>query len=162
VSATIDPKVKRRRLFVRLGLVVVYLGLTALVFTLGKGHTIIVDDKDAEDGSYSAMDGILVSVDGQEPLEMYKGDRDKAVVKGQSHRVTIEAINSGNKTEKRIRLPLGEETLLLSVPKLVAGIAPAVEPFVMKNQAPPVEEAPASNEFTSPGSAEAPAAPTTP
>ena len=46
---------------------------------------------------------------------------------------------------------MGEEMLLLSVPKLAAGIEPAVIPFVAPQAAPPEEGAGESNAFTSPG-----------
>jgi len=156
-GAAKPPRTAARRIAVRSVLVAVYIGLTALVFILGKGHTVIVDNKDAEDGSAPAIDGVMVAVDRQEALELYSGDRDKAVVMGQSHTVTIEDINAGTKIQKRIRLPIGEEILLLSVPKLAAGLEPAVVPFVALQEAPPAEDSDAeTNEFTSPGGEETP------
>jgi hypothetical protein len=148
-----------RRLAVRSALIAAYVGLVALVFVVGKGHTILIDNKDAEDGSVGAIDGVMVAVDRQEALELYTGDRDRVVVTGQSHTVTIEDINAGTKIERRIRLPIGEEILLLSVPKLAAGLEPAVVPFVAPQEAPPVEDSGAeSNQFTSPGGEEEPPA----
>jgi hypothetical protein len=151
---------KGRRLFVRLGLVICYFGLATLMFVLGKGHTVIVDNKGAEDGSYSAIDGVMVSVDGLEPLEMYSGDRDKAVLKGQSHKLIIETISSGEKVEKRVSLPIDQDLLILSIPKLVAGIEPAIEPFKAL-PAPPHEDSP-GEEGGNFGGTEAVAAPTAP
>ncbi|OHD74028.1 MAG: hypothetical protein A2177_14600, partial [Spirochaetes bacterium RBG_13_68_11] len=132
-------RIAARRLAVRAALVAVFVGLTALAFLAGKGHTILVDNKDAEDGSVQAIDGVMVAVDRQEPLELYAGDRDKAVVMGQVHTVSIEVIADGTKVERKIRLPVGEEMLLLSVPKLAAGRESALVPFVAP-QAAAVEE----------------------
>ena len=98
----------------------------------------------------------MVTVDRQEALEMYLGDRLAATVQGQSHTVTIEDINTGTKIERRIRLPLDEEMLLLSVPKLAAGREPAVVVFVAPESAPVEEGAGESNAFTSPGGEEEP------
>jgi hypothetical protein len=144
-------RVAARRIAIRAALVAVYVGLTLLVFIMGKGHTILVDNKDAEDGSVRAIDGVMVAVDRQEALELYAGDRDKAVVMGQVHTVSIEIIADGTKVARRIRLPLGEEMLLLSVPKLAAGREPALVPFVAPQAAAPEEGVGNTNAFTSPG-----------
>jgi hypothetical protein len=154
-TATV-PRVAGRRLAARAALVVVFVGLAALAFLAGKGHTILVDNKDAEDGSVQALDGVMVAVDRQEALELYAGDRDKAVVMGQAHTVSIELIADGTKVVKKIRLPVGEEMLLLSVPKLVAGREPAFVKFVAPQAAPVAEGASESNSFTSPGGEENP------
>lgn len=152
------PPVPGRRIAVRAVLLAAYVALTAVVFILGKGHTILVDNKDAEDGSVQATDGVLVRVDRQEELELYAGDRDKAVVRGQTHTVTIEAIDGSSKVQKRIQVPLGEDMVLLSIPKLAAGIEPALAPFVAPVAPPPTdEETGEASQFTSPGGEEPPA-----
>jgi hypothetical protein len=146
-----------RRTAVRVGLVIVYVGLVALTFVSGKGHTILVDNKAAADGSAPAVDGVMVSVDGQEPLEMYAGDRDMAKVKGQSHRVSVEAVAGGKKIERAIRLPMDDDMVLLSVPKLVAGVEPFIERFTPLDAAPPPagEAVGNVNAFTAPDAAPA-------
>jgi hypothetical protein len=146
------PDTFARRLIVRAALLAAFVGLATLAFVTGKGHTLLIDNKDAEDGSVQAIDGVMVSVDRQEALELYRGDRDKAVVKGQAHTISIEVIADGTKIRKRIRLPIGRETLLLSVPKLAAGLEPSVVPFVPAQVVVSQEEgAGESNAFTSPG-----------
>jgi hypothetical protein len=149
-SAT-GSRIAVRRIIVRVVLIAAYIGLTVLVFVMGKGHTILVDNKDAEDGSVQAIDGVMVAVDRQEAIELYSGDRDKAVVMGQVHTVSVEVIADGTKLQKKIRLPIGEEMLLLSVPKLAAGVEPAVVPFVAPQAAAPEEGVGNTNAFTSPG-----------
>ena len=98
----------------------------------------------------------LEAVDRQEALELYAGDRDKAMVIGQVHTVSIEVIADGTKIERKIRLPLGEEMLLLSIPKLAAGREPALVPFVPPQAAAPKEGVGNTNAFTSPGGTEEP------
>ncbi len=148
----IDPAVTRRRTLIRVGLLVVYLGVTALFFIMGKGHTILVDNKDVEDGKYPAVDGVTVVVDRQEELELYPGDRDKFEVKSQKHRVTAEAIDGSVKVEKTFSLPLGQDMMLLSVPKLLAGVEPFIEPFKPLEEPDSNDEAQGGGEaFTSPG-----------
>lgn len=157
---TIDPKVALRRLLVRSGLVAAYFLLIGVAFVLGKGHTLLVDNKDAKDGSFLAADGILVSVDGKEALELYKGDRELVVVQGQRHSVTLEPVSGGGKITRSLRLPMDGDMLLLSVPRLVADREPFFEPFIQKDQPRPVgEETGDSNAFTSPDAEVVPAAP---
>lgn len=154
-----DPKVRQRRLYVRTVLVAVYLGLIALVFVMGKGHTVLIDNKDSPDGTLKAMDGVMVSVDRLEALELYPGDRDKADVKGQRHRVTVESLDGSTKIAKNFTLPLGKEMFILSVPKVVAGVEPFVDLFMPKDMPVPSNESVGNtNSFTSPDAVPTPGA----
>jgi len=127
-------KIRQRRNIVRAALILVYLGLMVLVFVQGKGHTILIDNKDS--GSFAALEGVRVAVDRQADSEYAAGDRDMAKVVGQVHRVVIDRQDGSAKIEKTIRLPLGADTVLLSLPKLVAGAEPYLEPFQVKVSAP--------------------------
>jgi hypothetical protein len=147
----VDRKTAARRLLVRSGLVVVYIALIALVFVTGKSHTILVDNKDRAEGPFQAIDGVLVSIDGREPLELYKGDRDMVKVKGQSFRVALEPIAGGDKKTAVLRIPMDVDMLLLSVPMLAAGRQDCIEAFVTSEQPREADETVGNvNEFTSP------------
>ena len=145
-DAAAKKKIKLRRNVVRAVLILAYLGLMALVFVQGKGHTILIDNKDSPDGAYKAFEDIRVAVDRQADSEYMAGDRDMAKVQGQVHRVIIDRQDGSAKIEKTIRLPLGADTVLLSLPKLVAGAEPYLEPFQAKVAAPADEEAPAASD----------------
>jgi hypothetical protein len=158
-----EPQTKTRRLIVRALLVVVYASVMMVAFVLGKGHTILLDNKDSADGSVKAFESVTVSVDGQEPLEFMSGDRDQVKVRSQWH--SIEVTVNEQKTVKKFTVPLGLDMALLSIPKLLAGVEPALVPFVLADQPPPPADPDAgnSNEFTSPGGTpEAPVAPAVP
>jgi hypothetical protein len=137
---TAHRALKPRDLALRLGLVVLYFALLALVYVRGRTHTLLLDNKDVDGGRLTAFEDVMVSVDGKEAVELLAGDRDMAVVKSQSHRVALEVTADGKKIEKRITLPIGEDMLLLSLPKLAAGEEPAIEKFTPLDQAPPAEE----------------------
>jgi hypothetical protein len=157
-GAMIDPKVRLRRLLVRAGIVLLYVFLVGLVFVLGKGHTLLVDNKSA--GGAEAIDGIMVSIDGKEGMELYSGDRDIAKLKGQRHRVSVETVTGEKKLEKTFLLPLDGDMLLLSVPRLLAGDEGFIEPFVPRDQPRPADEQVGDNNaFTAPGGVEPPAPP---
>jgi hypothetical protein len=165
MSVQMDPAIKKRRFLVRAALIAVYACLIVIMFLTGKGHTILVDDKDIEGGSILAIDGVLVSVDGQEELELYAGDRDKASVAGQRHRVTVKSLDGAILAARTFRVPIGEEMLLLSIPKVVAGAEPFIEIFVPRDIPLSAGESVGNtNSFTSPDAvplpgAEAPPAP---
>ena len=125
-------KVSRKRLIVRSALVAVYVAILVLMLLLGKRHTILIDNKAAEDGSYAAIDGMSVQIDSLESAEYYPGDRDKAVVTGQRHKIKIEILSESKVVEQSFSVPFGQDMVILSVPKLVAGIAPYLEPFVQQ------------------------------
>ncbi len=158
----IAPEVRRRRLWVRIGLLVVYAGLIALSFTSGKTHTILLDNKDTE--TAEAPDGVLVTVNGGEEMELYRGDRDKATVQGQVLRVRLEVLTGGAVIQKRLHLPLAQNMLLLSIPALLAGSEPVLVPFVPENvAAPPEEEVFTSDQLAGESPPESPGSgPTTP
>ena len=144
-----DNGTKSRRMLVRGGLIVVYAALIGLSFVSGKGHTLLIDNKDSEDGSVKAFETVTVTVDNQDPMEFMANDRDQAKVTAQTH--TIKVVVNGQTTERKIHLPIGESMLLLSVPKLVAGIEPSVTVFVPKEEAPaPEDNSGNGNAFTSP------------
>jgi len=126
--------VKKRRLIIRAALLAVYVLLIVLMIHSGRRHTILIDNKDPHDGSYSAIDGMEVSIDNQEPLEYYRGDRDKAVVQGQKHIIKVEIFDDGRKIEKSFAVPLWTDIVIIYVPKLVNGIEPWLEPFTVTEQ----------------------------
>lgn len=148
---------KPRRLAVRAGLLVVYVAFMALAFTMGKGHTVLLDNKDSEDGSVKAIESMTISVNGGEPMEFMAGDRDMTKVRAQWHTIKIDI--NGQVVEKKFTVPLGEDMVLLSIPKLLAGQEPAVVPFVPADQPPPAEEPVEDPAAATPA---APAAGTTP
>jgi len=138
-GAKVDPNIKSRRLLVRIALIVVWALFIAVIFIFGKGHTLILDNKDAEDGSVKAFESLSVSVDGQDPIDLQAGDRDMAKVRAQSHKVEV-TVKDGQKVVKAIHVPLNEEVVLLSIPKLMAGAPDAVIKFVPKEAPVPAED----------------------
>jgi len=121
---------KNKKLVVRTILIVLYIGLALLMAATGKRHTILIDNKDAEDGSYTAINGMSVRIDKLESSEFYPGDRDKVTVNGLRHKITIETFEDKKTVEKEFSLPFSApDMVLLSVPKLLAGKEPFIEPF---------------------------------
>lgn len=129
--------VKMRRMIFRACLVVVWVGALVAIFLLNRGHTVFVDNRGAAvggdtSGSYEAVELMKVSIDGGKAVEFFKGDRDRFPVTGAKHRIRVEFMDGRQPLEKEFRLPLITDLFLLSVPKMIAGIEPFVEPFVME------------------------------
>jgi hypothetical protein len=61
-------------------------------------------------------------------------------------RVRLEVFADGTVVEKRLRLPLGQDMLLLSLPALLAGSEPVLLPFVPAAASAPLEEEAFSSE----------------
>ena len=80
---------KRRGNCIRAALVLLWIGLGALLFTVYRGHTLLVDNRNTDEG-LRAPDLITVSVDGGKGLEFFRGDRDRFAVTGARHRIRIE------------------------------------------------------------------------
>ncbi len=119
-----------RRWIIRAALAVLYVAAAVALFVTGKGHTILVDNKDDPAGAYSALRGATVQIDRQKPMDFFPRDRDLFVVKGQTHRIRVTLHGSRQEKTARFRVPLGREMTLLSLPKLMEGMEPWTEIFV--------------------------------
>ena len=133
-------KIKTRRILLRSALLVVYVAIAVTLFVFNRGHTVLVDNKADPTGSYAAFDLMKVSIDGGKAVEFFKGDRDKFTVVGQRHRIRIGFSNGQPEFEGTFSVPLGGDLFLLSVPKMVAGMEPFIEPFVVARSPLPSEE----------------------
>jgi hypothetical protein len=121
--------VNKKIIIVRSVLVVVYLLLAVVMFVTGRSHTVLIDNKAAEDGSFKAINGMEVTINKLPSSEFMKGDRDKFVVKGQNVKIKVVSFDGQIEDTYKIKIPLAQDAVLISVPKLVNGLEGAVEPF---------------------------------
>ena len=112
---------KKGQRLVKIGLVVFYLFLMALMFLLGRSHTVLIDNKSDPNGAYKAIDGCTISFNGEKPIEMFKGDRDKIMLRGQTHRVKVSFFNGQEDVIGIITIPLFEDAVMVSIPAFVKG-----------------------------------------
>ena len=118
-----------KKIIARSIIVVLYLVLAIVMFLTGRTHTILIDNKGDEAGTYKAVKGMEVSVDKGEPVEFYKGDRDKFTVKSQKHTIHIEFFDGSEPVTFTVKVPVTYDYVLLSIPKYLAGIEPYMEEF---------------------------------
>ena len=119
----------RLSLIVRSIVAVVYLLLAVCMFVTGRSHTVLIDNYAAEDGSYKAIKSMTVTVNRNPPSEFMKGDRDKFTVKGQKLVIKVESFDGSADGVYTIKIPLAEDSVIVSVPRLTAGLDGAMEHF---------------------------------
>ena len=115
----IRVRTKKGRL-VKIGLIIAYLCIMALMFLLGRSHTVLIDNNSIP-GGVSAIDGCTISFGGDKPIEMFKGDRDKIMLRGQTHRVTVSFFDGREDVTGTISIPLFEDAVLVSIPVFISG-----------------------------------------
>ena len=116
----IRVRTKKGRRLVKIGLIIAYLCIMALMFLLGRSHTVLIDNNSIP-GGVSAVDGCTISFGGDKPIEMFKGDRDKIMLRGQTHRVTVSFFDGREDVTGTISIPLFEDAVLVSIPAFVSG-----------------------------------------
>jgi len=58
---------------------------------------------------------------GEKPIEMFKGDRDKIMLRGQTHHVKVSFFNGQEDVTGTITIPLFEDAVMVSIPAFVTG-----------------------------------------
>ena len=142
----ISPAVRRRRLAVRAGLVLLYFAVGAWVLLNGREHTLLLDNKALADGSAPAFRRVKVYVDRHDPIELYARDRDMVKVRGQRHKIRIETSEAASRTEAGFTLAFGDDMFLVSVPAMAKGDDGFCEVFKTADEAPRAE--PSADEAT--------------
>lgn len=113
----------------RICLAVLYVLLAMFMFILGRTHTVLFENKNAPDGSYQHLGAIEISFDGKEAQELFKGERDKILLRGQKHKVTVRFTDGREPFTGVFHVPVFEDTVLLSLPALVNNLPQAVMPL---------------------------------
>ncbi len=122
-----------RRPFIRIVLILLWILLGVIIFFAGRGHTLLVDNQSAKDGSYKAFEMVNVTVDNQDDEEIWEGERIRLTVAGSKHRIFVEFDDGREPVEMEFELPIKEDMYLLSVPRMIAGMD-FVEPFRIQDQ----------------------------
>lgn len=129
-----------RRFYVRSAAIFLLVILSVLMFNIGKQHNILLDNKTIaiEDKEYKALSFVEVQIDKTESIELARRDRDQALVTGQSHKIKVIYTDSSFNEivlERKFKVPLSEEMLILSIPSFVANpdkVELYLKPFEIK------------------------------
>ena len=104
------------------------LAVAAVMFVIGRGHTVYFDNKTAEyNGTeYAAFQRVNVNVGGERLAKLSKRDRGMASWIGQDFRMELEVTeNKGDEPKVipvSISLPYGMDGIVVNLPELVAGL----------------------------------------
>lgn len=124
---------KNKTLGIRLAVLLVILAIAAVMFVIGRGHTVYFDNKTAthEDTEYTAFYRVNVFVNGEQVAKnLGKRDRGMATCIGQHFSMELEIIrNKGEeavRTEYSFALPYDWDGIIVNLPEIVAGLPPEV------------------------------------
>ena len=135
---------RSRRVLFRAGALLIVLLIAALMFVIGRGHTVYFDNKTAEYNgqSYEAFHKVVVTVDGEQVAKLGKRDRGMADTMGQKFEMTLEITDEkGSEPHSHkvsMTLPYGMDGIIINLPELMAGL-PA-DAYLSEFVIAPVEE----------------------
>ena len=118
----------KKQWIARILTVAVLLGIAAVMFVIGRGHTVYFDNKTVEyNGTqYSAFQRVNVTVNGERVAKLSKRDRGMATWIGQDFKMELEVTENKGDDPKiipvSIKLPYGMDGIVVNLPELVAGL----------------------------------------
>lgn len=111
-------------MIIRISLVVVLILIGIFLYTIGKQHKILIDNRDITVGdiAYRAGTTYNIWVDNQEIGMIKKGERIKAMVTGASHKIIVKEIKDDvvirEKYEKMFKLKVNED-VVINIPAMI-------------------------------------------
>ena len=145
----------KKMIVLRIVLVLVLLGVAALMFVIGRGHTVYFDNKSGEYNgqTYETPYKIEVSVDGDKVAKLYDGERGMASTMGQKFAMIVEITQEkgGDSVAHAVTLtlPYNMDGIILNIPAMMAGL-PAeayLSEFIIEPDLTEDEEAPSEDDM---------------
>lgn len=119
---------KKRSMIFRAAALLVLLAIAGLMFIIGRGHSVYLDNKEMEyEGkTYGCPYKVEVTVNGEQVAKLYEKDRGVASWMGQNFKMTLEITETkgGQSTirEVSVKLPQNMDGIVLNLPALLAGL----------------------------------------
>lgn len=119
---------KMRRFLFRAGAVLLLLLIAGLMFIIGRGHTIYLDNKTVEYNgqSYDSPYKVVVKVGGEQVAKLYAKERGKTINIGQKFSMDLEITETKGGSEETtsitLRLPYNMDGIIVNLPALLAGL----------------------------------------
>lgn len=129
-----------RKILIRSGVILVLVLLAVMLYSMGKGYTLLLDNKtiEANGRTLEAFEMVEVNIDGGEPIELYLRDRDMVTVTGKRHFIQITSFDKSfretGKHSLKFRIKDKGDMFLLSMPALAAEHEDWITPFQPPNQ----------------------------
>ena len=118
----------KRRLLFRIAAIVIILAVAAVMFVIGRGHTLYFDNKEtAYNGqTVEPFYKVVVTVGDQKPAKLSKGDRGMGEVMGQKLSMTVEITDeegaSPHAHKVNMSVPYNMDGITINIPALMAGL----------------------------------------
>ena len=118
----------KRRLLFRFAAIVIILAIAAVMFVIGRGHTLYFDNKEtAYNGqTVEPFYKVVVTVGDQKPAKLSKGDRGMGEVMGQKLSMTVEITDeegaSPHAHKVNMSVPYNMDGITINIPALMAGL----------------------------------------
>lgn len=119
---------KIKTIIIRVAAVLFLVALGVLMYFLGRGHTVYIDNKklDYEDTTYEAPYKVEVYVDGERVAKLYDKERGSSICIGANFSmelVVIEEKGGDEVTEAySFKLPYDKDGLIINIPGVRAGL----------------------------------------
>ena len=119
---------KTKTLLIRIITVVFFVALAVLMYFLGRGHTVYLDNKKLEYNgkTYDTPYKVVVLVDGEQVAKLYDRERGSATCIGQKFTVTLEITEKkgGSETTQTYTIPLPKnmDGIIINLPAYLAGL----------------------------------------
>ena len=139
---------KTRNLLFRIGAVLLLVLIAGLMFVVGRGHTVYLDNKtlEYEGESYPALYRIDVVKNGERLARLGKRERGMATNIGQNFKITLvitrEKKGEEEEQEIELKLPYSMDGIVLNLPGYLSGLPQEayLTEFVSSAEAEPVPE----------------------
>ena len=147
---------KSRRILFCTGAVLLLVLIAGLMFIVGRGHTVYLDNKTLEYNgqTYSAMHKIEVVQNGKTLTKLNKRERGMATNIGQNFKITLivtkEKKGAEETREIQLKLPYSMDGIIVNLPGYLADLPQEayLSEFISTAETEPVEEeTPAEDEF---------------
>ncbi len=141
----------KRSLIVKICTVVVFLGIAACMFVIGRGHTVYFDAKSIEYNGETLKPGYrtAIFVNDERVARLEDGDRGMATCIGQNFKFRVEVTpEKGAEAipyEFSIKLPYNMDGIVLNMPAMIAGAPESV--YLSEFVSLAVESSPAEEEI---------------
>ena len=119
---------KLRKLLFRVGAVLLLVLIAGIMFIVGRGHTVYLDNKTLEYNgeTYSALYKIEVVKDGETLTKLGKRERGMATNIGQNFEITLRITKEKKGTEEtrdiRLKLPYSMDGIIINLPGYLADL----------------------------------------
>ena len=135
-----------RKIWFRVGAVLLLIAMAAVMMYIGRGHTIYFDNKtlEYEGTKYETARRMNVFVAGEQVAKLSKKERGMATCMGQSFHFDVEVIREKDGPSEfygfDLNLPYGTDGIIVNLPGIIAGLPESawMSEFI---PAPAVEEA---------------------